>query len=80
METALAKLVAGLVSYGPGFAVAAIFIVFYLLERKKSEEAAKALMELAVESIKADMEHTKAYATLEKAFNAAIEALTARRD
>lgn len=79
METALAKFVAVLSAYGPGFVVAAIFIVFYWLERKKSEKIAEKLQELAVASIKADLEHTKAYESLEKAFNAAVQALADRR-
>ena len=79
METALPKLLAALAAYGPGFVVAVIFIVFYWLERKKSEEMATKLQELAVASIKADLEHTKAYESLEKAFNAAVKALADRR-
>lgn len=79
METALPKLLAALASYGPGFVVAVIFIIFYWLERKKSEKMAEKLQELAVASIKADLEHTKTFSSLEKAFNAAVQALTSRR-
>lgn len=79
METALPKLLAALAAYGPGFVVAVIFIIFYWLERKKSEQMAEKLQELAVASIKADLEHTKTFASLEKAFNAAVQALTSRR-
>jgi hypothetical protein len=79
MEAALTKVLAVLASYGPGFVVAAIFIIFYWLERKKSEKMAEKLQELAVASIKADLEHTKAYESLEKAFNAAVHALADRR-
>ena len=75
MEAALIKLLQALASYGPGFIVAVVFVVFYWLERKKSEEQAIKLHELAVASIKADVEHTKAYASLEKAFNSAVHAL-----
>lgn len=79
MEAALTKILAVLASYGPGFVVAVIFIIFYWLERKKSEKIAEKLQELAVASIKADLEHTKAYESLEKAFNAAVQALADRR-
>ena len=79
MEAALPKVLAALASYGPGFVVAVIFIIFYWLERKKSEKMAEKLQELAVASIKADLEHTKAYESLEKAFNAAVQALANRR-
>jgi hypothetical protein len=79
METALTKILAALASYGPGFVVATVFIIFYWLERKKSEKMAEKLQELAVASIKADLEHTKAYESLEKAFNAAVQALADRR-
>jgi hypothetical protein len=79
METALAKALQMLGAYGPGFVVAVIFIIFYWLERKKSEKMAEKLQELAVASIKADLEHTKSYESLEKAFNAAVQALAERR-
>ena len=79
MEAALTKVLAVLASHGPGFLVAVIFIILYLLERKKSETMAEKLTELSVESIKADLEHTKAYESLEKVFNSAIQALTNRR-
>ena len=79
MEAALAKIIAVLASYGPGFVVAAVFIVFYWLERKKSEAMAEKLQELAVASIKADLEHTKTFESLEKVFNSAIQALSGRR-
>jgi hypothetical protein len=79
MEPALMKALMALSSYGPGFVVAVIFIIFYWLERKKSEQMAEKLQELAVASIKADLEHTKAYASLEKVFDAAVHALVDRR-
>lgn len=79
MEAALAKALALLASYGPGFVVAAIFVALYLMERKKSEKMAEKLTELSVESIKADLEHTRAYDSLEKVFNSAIQALSSRR-
>lgn len=79
MDAALTTALKALAAYGPGFVVAVIFVIFYWLERKKSEQMAEKLQELAVASIKADLEHTKVYASLEKAFNAAVHALTDRR-
>jgi len=80
METTFLKALYALGSYGPGFVVAAIFVFFYWIERRKSEQIAEKLQELAVASIKADLEHTKAYASLEKAFDAAIKVLADRRN
>jgi uncharacterized membrane protein YfhO len=80
MEPTLAKALLMLANYGPGFVVAVIFIIFYWLERKKSEKMAEKLQELAVASIKADLEHTKAYESLERAFDAAVKALADRRN
>ena len=79
MEAALAKALQILASYGPGFAVAAIFIILYLLERKKSEKSSEKLQELAVASIKADLEHTRTVDAMQKAFDSALNALTKRR-
>ena len=79
METALAKALQMLAAYGPGFVVAVIFIILYLLERKKSESAAEKLQELAVASIKADLEHTKTVDAMQKAFDSALNALANRR-
>lgn len=79
MEAALTKALQMLAAYGPGFVIAVIFIILYLMERKKSEAMAEKLQELAVASIKADLEHTKTTEALEKTFNAAIQALANRR-
>ena len=79
MEAALTKLLTVLAANGPGFVVAAIFIIFYWLERKKSEHMAEKLEKLAVASIKADLEHTKSYELLERSFNAAVQALAERK-
>lgn len=79
MEATLTQILKALAAYGPGFIVAVIFVIFYWLERKKSEQMAEKLQELAVASIKADLEHTRAYESLEKAFNAAVHALADRR-
>lgn len=79
MEAAIPKLLQALSAYGPGFVVAAVFFVLYMMERKRSAALADKLQELAVASMKADMEHTKSYASLEKVFSGAIQALTSRR-
>jgi hypothetical protein len=78
MEAALAKALQMLASYGPGFVIAAIFTILYLLERTKSEKMAEKLQELAVASIKADLEHTKTYESIERVFNSAVQALSSR--
>lgn len=80
METVFAKVLVMLANYGPGFVVAAVFAIFYWLERTKSEKMAEKLQELAVASIRADLEHTKAYGSLERAFDAAVKALVDRRN
>jgi len=79
METTLTKALLMLANYGPGFIVAVIFIVLYLLERKKSEKSAEKLQELAVASIKADLEHTRTVDAMQKAFDSALNALSSRR-
>lgn len=79
MEAALAKALQMLAAYGPGFVVAVIFVILYLLERKKSEKSAEKLQELAVASIKADLEHTKTVDAMQKAFDGALNALARRR-
>ena len=66
MEAALAKVLTHLATLGPGFLVAAVFAFMLFLERKKSEKMADTLLELAQESIKSDIEHTKAIQSLEK--------------
>jgi len=78
MEAALAKALAALATYGPGYVLAAVFIILYFLERRKSEQMANKLQELAVASIKADLEHTKTYESLEKVFDSAVKALSNR--
>ena len=69
METALTKILAHLASLGPGFIVAAVFIVFYVWERKKSAELTDKLQELTRESIKADTEHCGMLQAFEKALD-----------
>lgn len=76
MEAALAKALQILASYGPGFVVAAIFIILYLLERKKSEKSSEKLQELAVSSIKADLEHTRTVDAMQKTFDSVLQTLT----
>lgn len=78
MEAALAKALAALATYGPGYVLAVVFIILYFLERRKSEQMANKLQELAVASIKADLEHTKTYESLEKVFDSAVKALSNR--
>ena len=66
MESSLAKVLGHLATLGPGFLVAVVFAIFLVLERKKSEKMADKVIVLAQESIKSDIEHTKAIQALEK--------------
>jgi hypothetical protein len=66
MESTLAKILSNMASLGPGFLVAVLFAIFFIMERRKSERMADKLLELAQESIKADTEHTRAIQALEK--------------
>ena len=66
MESTLAKILSNMASLGPGFLVAVVFAVFFCLERRASSKMAEKLLELAQESIRSDIEHTKAIEALEK--------------
>lgn len=46
--------------------VAVVFAAFFYLERRKSERLAERVIGLASESIRSDVEHTKAIQSLEK--------------
>lgn len=76
METALTPLIAKLVEFGPGFIFAGIFLTLYLIERKKSENLATKLYDLGLESLKADLEHSKAYTAMEKTLDLLARTLT----
>ena len=70
MDTALSALITSLAKNGPGFITAAIFITFYILERKRNDKLISKLHELSLASLKADYEHTKMYSSVVKALNA----------
>jgi hypothetical protein len=76
MESTLAKVLSHIATLGPGFLVAVVFAIFLFLERKKSEKMAEKLLELAQESIKSDIEHTKAIQALEKTLDSIDRRLT----
>jgi hypothetical protein len=72
MESALIPLINKLAEYGPGFLIAGIFLVLYVLEQRKNKSLSEKLFELSLASLKADMEHTKAVASLEKSLDVLI--------
>jgi hypothetical protein len=80
MESAIIKILFMLADYGPGFILASVFIILFWIERKKSDEIASKLQKLAEASIKADLEHTKTYESLENIFRMTIKILSDKRD
>lgn len=76
MESALATLITKLVEYGPGFLVAGLFFTLFMIERKKNEKLSEKLYDLGLESLKSDLEHTKAYASMEKTLDVLAKALS----
>jgi hypothetical protein len=82
MDPATAKILIQIGTYGPlGLMAALGFWLFFLErkrtaeERKRNEELSTKLHELALESIRSDTEHSKAYGPLEKVFDKAIDVL-----
>ena len=80
METSLAKLLASLAANGPGFILAAVFIVLYIFDRKshkqellaermRNERLADKLYEVSNQSIRADISLEKTIEMLEKAID-----------
>ena len=83
METSLAKLLAALATHGPGFILAAVFIVLYVLDRKshkqellderaRNERLADKLYEISNQSIRADISLEKTIEILEKTIDRRI--------
>jgi hypothetical protein len=77
MESALAKLLATLATHGPGFILAAVFIILYILDRKshkqeiaeeraRNEKLAEKLAEISNQSIRTDISLEKTIEMLEK--------------
>jgi len=86
MDPTLIKVLIQLGTYGPLGIMSGLFLVLFFLERKKTEaerkkvdELASKLHEVSLASIKADMEHSKAYEPMEKIFDAALRLLSERK-
>lgn len=86
MDPALAKILIQLGTYGPLGLMCVLFVILFFLERKKTEAErekvdalANKLHEVSLASIKADMEHSKAYEPMEKIFDAALRLLAERK-
>lgn len=85
MDPAAAKALLQLGTYGPlGIMCVLFFILFWMQrketadEREKTNKLAEKLHELGLASLRADMEHTKAYTSLEKVIDAALDAIAKR--
>lgn len=86
MDATLVKVLIQLGTYGPLGIMSVLFVILFFLERKKTEaerkkvdELASKLHEVSLASIKADMEHSKAYEPMEKIFDAALRLLAERK-
>lgn len=86
MDTHLVKVLIQLGTYGPLGIMSVLFVVLFFLERKKTEAErekvdalANKLHEVSLASIKADMEHSKAYEPMEKIFDAALRLLSEKK-
>lgn len=86
IDSNLAKILFQLGTYGPLGIMCILFFALFMMERKKTElerqkvdELAAKLHEVSLASIKADVEHSKAYEPMEKIFDAAITLLADKR-
>lgn len=79
MDPAVGKTLFQLGTYGPLGIMAVLFFILYWWERKRNETLSDKLYEVSLASIKADMEHSKAYDNIEKTFDAALKLLAERR-
>lgn len=87
MDSSLIKILIQLGTYGPLGIMSVLFFVLFLMERKRTEvertkvdELAAKLHEVSMASIRADVEHSKAYEPMEKIFDAAIRRLSEKID
>lgn len=86
MDPSIAKLLVQLGTYGPLGVMCVLLYVLYWQrgkelekERARNAELQKRVYELGIESLKADMEHTKVYGPIERIMDAAVKALAADR-
>ena len=87
MDSSLIKVLIQLGTYGPLGIMSVLFFILFLMERKRTEAErekvdalATKLHEVSMASIKADVEHSKAYEPMERIFDAAIRMLSEKRD
>ena len=85
MDLEAGKLLFQLGTYGPLGIMSALFFILFIsqkkdtaLEREKADKLSEKLYELGMASIRADMEHSKAYEPMERIMDAAIKALSER--
>jgi len=79
MDPSVGKMLFQLGTYGPLGIMAVLFFLLYVWEKKRNEKLSDKLYEVSLTSIKADMEHSKAFDNIEKTFDAALKLLTERR-
>ena len=82
MDAAAAKALIQLGTYGPLGVMVVLFFILYWFQKEETQKERdrntalqEKLHELSIISIKADMEHSKAYEPMEKVMDAAIKAL-----
>jgi len=87
MDTTLIKLLVQLGTYGPLGIMVVLFVSLFFMERRKTDterkkvdDLANKLHEVSLASIRADMEHSKAYEPMEKIFDAALRLLSEKKE
>ena len=78
MEPAALKLLSSLYVYGPLGILAALGFLLFFLERRQTHLLVDKLTELSTASIRADMEHTKAYEAMERTQESTLRLLAGR--
>lgn len=79
MEPTALKALSSLYVYGPLGVLSVLGFLLFFLERKRVRELTDKLSELSGASIKADMEHTKAYEAMERALDSTTKLLAERK-
>ena len=79
MEPTAIKMLSSLYVYGPLGVLSVLGFLLFFLERKRTQVLTDKLSELSCESIKADIEHSKAYETLERTLDITTKLLIESR-
>lgn len=79
MEPAALKALSSLYVYGPLGVLSALGFFLFFLERRRVRELTDKLSELSSASIRADMEHTKAYEAMERALDSTTRLLAEKK-